>query len=204
MVGRLPATLDLNDPDDPDTQAPDVKVYTKRGDDGTTGLLYGGRVPKDDLRTAAYGTVDETVSALGLARAELTGDLHDQVLAIQRELFVVGAQLATDADRWDRLEAGVSRVDDAMVDAIDRRIDACVDRHPLPKQFVVPGGNRAAAALDLARTVCRRAERHVVSMQRAGLLPDEAPMRYLNRLADELYVLAREVEGSHVPSREAR
>ena len=181
-----------------------MKVYTKRGDDGTTGLLYGGRVDKHDVRTTAYGTVDETVSALGLARAELSGDLHDLVLTIQRELFVVGAQLATDAAKWDRLEVGVSRVDAAMVDAVAARIDACVERHPLPDTFVVPGGNRAAAALDLARTVCRRAERHVVAMARAGMLPDDAPLRYLNRLADELYVLAREVEGTHLPSRQDR
>jgi cob(I)alamin adenosyltransferase len=184
-----------------------VKVYTKRGDDGTTGLLYGGRVPKDDLRTSAYGTVDETCSALGLARAELVDDparahLHDLVLTIQRELFVVGAQLATLDEHWDRLEVGVSKVDAAMVDAIDARIDACVERHPLPKTFVVPGGNRAAAALDLARTVCRRAEREVVAMKGAGILPDDAPLRYLNRCADELYVLAREVEGTHLASRE--
>jgi cob(I)alamin adenosyltransferase len=186
-----------------------VKVYTKRGDDGTTGLLYGGRVDKDDLRTSAYGTVDETCSALGLARAELQHDpglahLHDLVLTIQRELFVVGAQLATRVDHWDRLEVGVSRVDDAMVDAIDARIDACVARHPLPRTFVVPGGTRAAAALDLARTVCRRAEREVVAMKRADLLPDDAPLRYLNRCADELYVLAREAEGTHLASREHR
>ncbi|MEX0836564.1 MAG: cob(I)yrinic acid a,c-diamide adenosyltransferase [Nitriliruptor sp.] len=184
-----------------------MKVYTKRGDDGTTGLLYGGRVPKDDLRTHAYGTVDETCSALGLARAELPAEgdgahLHQQVLTIQRELFVVGAQLATLEEHWAKLEVGISKVDDAMVDAIDVRIDACVARHPLPQHFVVPGGNRAAAALDLARTVCRRAEREVVAMQRAGLLPDEAPLRYLNRVADELYVLAREVEGTHLASRE--
>ena len=183
-----------------------MKVYTKRGDDGTTGLLYGGRVPKDDLRTSAYGTVDETCSALGLARAELAsnGDdahLHDAVLTIQRELFVVGAQLATLEEHWDRLDVGVSKVDDAMVDAVDARIDACVERHPLPTTFVVPGGSRAAAALDLARTVCRRAEREVVAMQRAGILPEIAPLRYLNRVADELYVLAREVEGVHLPSR---
>ena len=181
-----------------------MKVYTKTGDDGTTGLLYGGRVDKHDVRTTAYGTVDETCSALGLARAELDGDLHDAVLAVQRELFVVGAQLATRADHWGRLEVGVSRVDDAMVDDLDRRIDACVARHPLPQQFVVPGGNRAAAALDLARTVCRRAERCTVAMDRAGLLPDDAPVRYLNRCADYLYVLAREVEGSHLPSRDPR
>lgn len=179
-----------------------MKVYTKKGDDGTTGLLFGGRVDKDDLRTTAYGTVDEACSALGLARAELDGDLHDGVLAIQRELFVIGAQLATDVAHWDRLEVGVSRVDAAMVDVVAARIDASVARHPLPKTFVVPGGNRAAAALDLARTVCRRAERHVVAMKRAGFLPDDAPLHYLNRCADELYVLAREVEGSHLPSRE--
>jgi cob(I)alamin adenosyltransferase len=179
-----------------------VKVYTKTGDDGTTGLLYGGRVDKHDLRTTAYGTVDETCSALGLARAELVGDLHGRVLDIQRELFVVGAQLATLDEHWDRLSVGVSRVDDAMVDRLDDRIDACVARHPLPQHFVVPGGNRPAAALDLARTVCRRAERYTVAMDRAGMLPDDAPVRYLNRCADYLYVLAREIEGTHVPSRE--
>jgi cob(I)alamin adenosyltransferase len=182
-----------------------VKVYTKRGDDGTTGLLYGGRVDKHDLRTTAYGTVDETCSALGLARAELGQDgpahLHDEVLRIQRELFVVGAQLATLDEHWDRLEPGVSRVDEAMVDDLDRRIDASVDRHPLPKEFVVPGGTRAAAALDLARTVCRRAEREVVAMDRAGILPDQTALRYLNRCADLLYVLAREAEGTHTSSR---
>ncbi len=184
-----------------------MKVYTKRGDDGTTGLLYGGRVDKDDLRTTAYGTVDETCSALGLARAELIDDpevasLHDLVLRIQRELFVVGAQLATLEEHWDRLEPGVSRVDDGMVDALDALIDASVERHPLPQHFVVPGGTRVAAGLDLARTVCRRAERHVVALNRAGGLPDEAALRYLNRCADLLYVLAREAEGTHLASRE--
>ena len=180
-----------------------VKVYTKRGDDGTTGLLYGGRVEKDDLRTSAYGTVDETVSVLGMARAELTGHLHDLVLEVQREMFVLGAQLATRVDDWERLDVGVSRVDDAMVDALDGRIDASVERHPLPNEFVVPGGTRAAAALDVARTVCRRAERHVVALRRADLLPDDAPLRYLNRCSDYLYVLAREAEGEHLPSRES-
>jgi cob(I)alamin adenosyltransferase len=181
-----------------------VRVYTRRGDDGTTGLLHGGRIRKDDLRTEAYGTVDETCSALGLARAELeTADpMHARVLELQRELFVLGAQLATDPSRWDRLEVGVSRVDDAMVDALEVRIDASVERHPLPTTFVVPGGTRAAAALDLARTICRRAERHVVALHAAGGLGDDAPLRYLNRCADLLYVLAREVEGTHLPSRD--
>ncbi|MDX1657614.1 MAG: cob(I)yrinic acid a,c-diamide adenosyltransferase [Nitriliruptorales bacterium] len=180
-----------------------MKVYTKRGDDGTTGLLYGGRVDKDDLRTEAYGTVDETVSALGLARAEIAEDhhLHDVILEVQRELFCVGAQLATKSEDWDRLEVGVSKVDDGMVAALEERIDASTERHPLPDEFVVPGGNRAAAALDLGRAMIRRAERAVVAMKRSDLLPDETPLRYLNRCSDLLYVLAREVEGRHVPSR---
>lgn len=186
-----------------DLQGANVKIYTKKGDDGTTGLLYGGRVDKDDLRTSAYGTVDELCSALGLARAELTGDLHDTVLFIQRELFVLGAQLATAKEHWGQLTPGVSQVTEEMVDAIDMRIDACVARHPLPTSFVVPGGNRTAAALDLARTICRRAERDVVAMKRADMLLDMVPLRYLNRLADELYVMAREVEGEHLPSRPA-
>ena len=181
-----------------------MKVYTRKGDDGTTGLLYGGRVDKDDLRTHAYGTVDEAVSALGLARCELDGAPAEVVLDIQRQLFAVGAQLATRVEEWDRLEVGVSRVDDAMVSALEERIDAAVATHPLPREFVVPGGNRAAAALDLARTVVRRAERAVVAMDRAGLLPDSAPLRYLNRLSDYLFVLARSVEGDHVPSRANR
>ncbi len=178
-----------------------MKVYTKRGDDGTTGLLYGGRVRKDDLRTMAYGTVDETVSALGMARADLDGDLADLVLEVQRELFALAAQLATHTDDWGKLQVGVSRVDQAMVDALDTRIDASTERHPLPGEFVVPGGSRPAAALDLARTICRRAERHVVSMKAEDLLSEDAPLQYLNRLSDYLYVLAREVEGEHVSSR---
>lgn len=178
-----------------------MRVYTKAGDKGDTSLLYGGRVPKDHPRTAAYGTTDEVVSALGLARAELEGEFHDAVLAVQRELFVVGAQLATDPQRWDRLEAHVSRVEDDMVSDLERRIDVLVEQHPLPREFVVPGGSRAAAALDLARTICRRAERAVVTMVRGGLLPDEVVLRYLNRLSDYLYVLARAVETEHLPSR---
>ncbi|WP_370328109.1 cob(I)yrinic acid a,c-diamide adenosyltransferase [Euzebya sp.] len=185
-----------------------MKVYTKRGDDGTTGLLYGGRVDKDDLRTSAYGTVDETVSALGMARAALPegegpeGRWHDAVLTIQRELFVVGAQLATHSDHWPKLTVGVSLTTPEMVDVLESRIDALTEAHPLPQAFVVPGASPAGAAIDLARTICRRAERYVVAMQRADLLPDDAPLRYLNRLSDYLFVLARAVEGGrHTPTR---
>ena len=166
------------------------KIYTKTGDAGETALSNGARVAKHSLRVKAYGTVDECVSALGMARAELDGELHDLVLEVQRELFALGAQLATHLEDHDRLQVGVSRVDATMVDALDGRIDASTDRHPLPTSFVVPGGTRAAAALDLARTVCRRAERRAVSLAREASL--EAPgLRYLNRLSDLLFVLAR-------------
>lgn len=180
-----------------------MKVYTKRGDDGTTGLLYGGRVDKDDLRTEAYGTVDEAVSALGGARALLgRGEWHDAVLALQRELFVLGAQLATHPDHWPQLTDEVSRVTPAMVDRLEAGIDALTARYPLPQEFVVPGQQPAGAAIDLARTIIRRAERRAVTLQRAGALPDDVALRYLNRVSDHLFVLARAVEGGdHVPSR---
>lgn len=181
-----------------------MKVYTRRGDDGTTGLLYGGRVDKDDLRTEAYGTVDEAVSALGLARAELVDETpwHDAVLRIQRELFVVGAQLATATDHWPQLSDGVSRVTPAMTTRLESAIDELTAAHPLPKEFTVPGGRPAGAAIDLARTIIRRAERLVVRMRRTELLPDDVILHYLNRVSDYLFVLARAVEGGqHTPTR---
>ncbi len=173
-----------------------MKVYTKRGDDGTTGLLYGGRVDKDDLRTEAYGTVDEACSALGLARAALTAEpqWHDEVLRVQRELFVLGAQLATHTDHWDQLSDEVSRVTPGMVDVLEQRIDELTARFPLPREFVVPGQRPPGAAVDLARTIVRRAERTCVAMHRRDLLPDDLLLRYLNRLSDYLFVLARAVE----------
>lgn len=181
-----------------------MKVYTRRGDDGTTGLLYGGRVDKDDLRTDAYGTVDEAVSALGLARAELADDprWHEAVLSVQRQLFVVGAQLATHTDHWPQLSDGVSRVTPGMTADLENAIDQLTAAHPLPGEFTVPGAGRTGAAIDLARTVVRRAERLVVRMRRAGMLPDDVILHYLNRLSDYLFVLARAVEGGqHTPTR---
>ena len=174
-----------------------MKVYTKRGDDGTTGLLYGGRVDKDDLRTDAYGTVDEACSALGLARAQLIDEpeWHDRVLAAQREMFVLGAQLATHTDHWSQLTDRVSRIVPDMIDAMETAIDELTDAQPLPEEFVVPGQRPAGAAIDLARTIVRRAERIVVAMHRRELLPDDLLVRYLNRLSDYLFVLARCVEG---------
>lgn len=181
-----------------------MKVYTRTGDDGTTGLLYGGRVHKDDLRTEAYGTTDEAVSALGMARAALgESPWSEAVLTVQRELFVLGAQLATRADHWPKLTDGVSRVTEAMIDRLEVAIDGLTGQHPLPQEFVVPGGSPAGAALDLGRTIVRRGERQVVALRRDGELPDDVPLRYLNRLSDYLFVLARSVEGgAYTPTRE--
>jgi cob(I)alamin adenosyltransferase len=183
-------------------------VATGRGDDGTTGLLFGGdRVFKDDLRTEAFGAVDEAVAALGLARAELAhvGAAHarttaftglaDLILRIQRELFVVGAELATAPDAKDRQRDGETRVSQAMVDEMDailREMEAVIE---LPREFVVPGETRASAGLEMARTILRRAERRSVTLA----LHDEALaagrlLPYLNRLADLLWILARVAE----------
>jgi cob(I)alamin adenosyltransferase len=169
-----------------------MKIYTKRGDDGTTGLLYGGRVDKDDIRTEVYGTLDETVSALGIARAGgLSPRVEEIVVRIQREMFVVGAQLATAEGNQGKLQVGVSKVAPEMVDQAEHEIDALLEEHPLPQEFVLPGETMASAGLDLARSTIRRAERQAVRMSKAGLVSDEVVLRYLNRVSDLLFALAR-------------
>lgn len=170
-----------------------VKIYTRKGDDGTTGLWYGGRVAKSDPRPEAYGAVDEAASALGLARAAAgaQSDVADDVLALQRELFVAGAELATAPEAQHRLEAGVSRVSPAMVDRLEEVIDRYMQHVDLPPKFVVPGGSELSARLDLARTLLRRAERRVVDLDRAGELADTTVLRYLNRASDAAFAMAR-------------
>jgi len=182
-------------------------VATKKGDDGTTGLLFGGdRIPKDDLRTEAYGTLDETVAALGLARAELDvkrrldalppalAEIEPLILRIQRELFVAGAELAANPAAWERLQDGTTRVSAAMVAGIETLLADYEERIAFPKEFVVAGETRTSAALELARTIVRRAERRAVTLDRAGLVPGPHLLAYLNRLADLLWVLARAAE----------
>jgi len=177
------------------------RIYTKTGDDGTTGLLYGGRVSKADPATEAFGTTDEAVAALGLARSLCDDpDLGSDILLLQRELFVVGADLATNPKERGRLEPGVSLVSDEMVRRLERRIDDLVARRPLPDVFIVPGANPGSAALDLARTVVRRAERQVVELERAGREVNPQILRYLNRLSDLLFVLARGQAGEAEPA----
>ncbi len=176
------------------------RIYTKTGDDGTTGLLYGGRVPKDDLLTEAYGTTDEAVAALGLARALADNEeIRASLLALQRELFVVGADLATDPSSRSKLEPGVSLVTPAMVEQLEQQIDDLVAARPLPQAFIVPGANAASAAIDLARSIVRRAERNVVALERADRVVNPEVRRYLNRLSDLLFVVARWQAGEAEP-----
>jgi cob(I)alamin adenosyltransferase len=182
-------------------------VATTRGDDGTTGLLYGGaRISKDDPRTEAYGAIDEAVAALGLARANVglkrssgvlppaLGGLGDVILRIQRELFVVGAELATNPEAWDRLEDGRTRVSLEMVQGIETMLLELEAHITMPTEFVVPGETPTSAALELARTILRRAERRAVALRREGFVPGDQLLRYLNRLADLVWVLARAAE----------
>ncbi len=175
-------------------------IYTRTGDDGTTGRLFGGRISKAHPAAGASGDVDETVAAIGLARALAADErLRRDLLELQRELFVVGADLAADPANRDRLEPGVSLVTDAMVERLETRIDELVLAHPLPAAFVVPGANPVSAALDVARAVARRAERSAVAMREAGSPVGEPVLRYLNRLSDLLFVLARVEAGEEEP-----
>jgi len=177
------------------------RIYTKTGDDGTTGLLYGGRVPKNDLVTEAYGTTDEAVAMLGLARALAADEVMRQdLLTLQRELFVVGADLAANPRERRKLEAEVSLVTEKMVKRLERRIDDLVAERQLPEVFIVPGANPASAAIDGARAIVRRAERAVVGLEQAQREVNPEVRRYLNRLSDLLFVLARWQAGESEPA----
>lgn len=175
-----------------------MKIYTKKGDDGTTGLLYGGRVSKNDLRTEAYGATDEAVAAIGLARSlsPSPAELGALLLELQRQLFVVGAELATAPENARKLKPGVSKVTEDMVAALEAEIDRITSIAPLPNYFIVPGSTTVSAALDLARSVVRRAERAVVSLAGERMLGDDVVLRYLNRLSDLLFAAARWEENS--------
>ena len=171
-----------------------TRIYTRKGDDGTTSLWYGGRVAKTDARTEAYGSIDEAGAALGVARSLCRPDdaeLAADILRLQRELFVAGAELATAPQAEERLQEGISRIDDDMVAALEPIIDRYMDRVDLPPKFVISGGTTLSAQLDVARTVIRRAERRVVALMEEGQLASEAVMRYLNRASDLVFAMAR-------------
>ena len=170
-----------------------MKIYTRKGDDGTTGLWYGGRVAKFHGRPEAYGSVDEAASALGMARAaaERGGELYEDILRVQGELFVAGAELATAPEAAGRLEPGVSQVTRGMVDRLEADIDRYMDRVELPPKFTIPGGTELSARLDVARAAVRRAERRVSALKAEGDLADATVLTYLNRLSDALFAMAR-------------
>jgi cob(I)alamin adenosyltransferase len=169
--------------------------YTGKGDDGTTGLLYGGRVAKDSALPMAYGAVDEAQAFIGLARVQFEpgSDVDDLLVHVARDLWVLMAELATAPENRHKLTPGEMSVDQAMLDALETHVEAVESKFEVPKSFVVPGQNAGAAALDVARAVVRRCERHAVSAAGEGSLA----IPYLNRLSSLLWAMARWVEGDH-------
>ena len=178
-----------------------MKIYTRKGDDGTTGLFYGGRVAKDSPRIELNGAVDEAQAVLGLARAETAaeGELDQMLVRLEREMYVLMAEVATATANRPKLAPGTTLVTEEMVSALESDIDAVSERFPMLTEFVVPGHNRVSAALDVARTVVRRAERLLGATDLADEGSHVGP--YLNRLSDLLWTLARWQEGEHLSSR---
>ncbi|HSD67624.1 MAG TPA: cob(I)yrinic acid a,c-diamide adenosyltransferase [Vicinamibacteria bacterium] len=166
-----------------------MKIYTKTGDRGETGLLGGARVPKDHPRVAAYGDVDETNAAIGAVRALAEGPLERLLFRVQKDLFAIGAQLA-DPTHEVAAERAKAAVTPAQGRQLERAIDAREKGLPPLRSFVLPGGTPTSALLHQARTVCRRAERSVVGLSRQSGV-DPRIVVYLNRLSDLLFVLAR-------------
>lgn len=177
-----------------------MKIYTRTGDDGTTGLFFGGRVPKDDVRPAAYGDVDELQASIGVARAVATpqDDLAEILLSVQRDLWVLMAELATAEENQHKLTDGQTRVTAEMVAALESTIDGVSERFEAPTEFVVPGGTVIGAHLDVARTVARRAERAAMAVP----APGSQVLPYLNRASDLLWTLARWQDGESLRVRD--
>jgi cob(I)alamin adenosyltransferase len=182
-----------------------MQIYTRTGDDGTTGLFFGGRVRKDDPRPEAYGTVDEAQAAIGWARATsnaaataTSAELDDILVHTERDLWVLMAELATLPANDHKLVAGKTRVTGDMVDALEPLIDGATARFDMPKDFVIPGGSPVAAALDVARTIVRRAERAALVVA----APESHVVPYLNRLSDLLWALARWQEGTSIRAKD--
>jgi cob(I)alamin adenosyltransferase len=188
-----------------------MKIYTRRGDDGTTGLLFGGRVAKDSELPSAYGAVDEAQAALGLARAsaERGSELDRHLVDLEADLWVLMAELATDPANRAKLTAEQNLVTAGMVSALEQRIDELSARFEPPTEFVVPGGTVTGAQLDVARTVVRRAERDVLRALaalagRGTPVDDSHVVAYLNRLSDLLWTMARWQEGDSLTARSSR
>lgn len=176
-----------------------MRIYTRGGDDGTTGLLFGGRVPKNSPAPSACGDVDEAQAAIGVARAVVDpgSELHALLVSVQRDLWVLMAELATAVANRDKLRPGETLVTRTMVERLEARIDDMAARFDPPAEFVVPGQTSTAAFLDLARTVVRRAERGALAAAASG----SHVVPYLNRLSDLLWTMARGQEGDALPAR---
>ena len=179
-----------------------MKIYTKKGDNGDTSLLYGAGVSKDDIAPEAYGSVDELVASLGLIRAEskLPTDVKDTIFRIQRELFIVGAELATDKSKRKKLSEGKTLVTEEMIINLEKDIDNLTEKNGLPNFFVVPGENIISAKLDWSRVISRRAERKCVTWYKTLDMSDSKVLIYLNRLSDLLWMMARDFEKDWTPS----
>ena len=168
------------------------RVYTKFGDQGETSLLYGGRVSKNNPHSEAYGITDEAVSAMGLARS-LSEDprVKDTLRDLQRDLFTIAAELATDPGKYDLFQQHFKPVTPEMVESLEQTIDSLEEDVDIPTVFILPGGTPASSAIDMARCIIRTAERRVVALKEEGLLTNDHILAYLNRLGDLLFVLAR-------------
>lgn len=163
----------------------EMKVYTRTGDDGTTSLFSGKRVPKHDLRIKSYGTIDELNSWMGAIRDQANRDIQDELIVIQKDLMTIGAQLAT-----DKGELPIAKINATHVAVLEKSIDRVTDELPPLKNFVLPGGHPLVSNTHLARSVCRRAERYITELK--DLTPIESEIIfYINRLSDYLFTLAR-------------
>ena len=168
-----------------------MKTFNKKGDKGETSLLYGVRVAKCDDRCEVYGTIDEAVSMLGLAKNFCRPEVQDIVFSLQRDLFVIGAEIATPEEHYPQMAAKGRVITPEMVQKLEDLIDEFEDKIDMPREFIIPGACVSSAALDVARTVVRRAERRVVAFKHSGKFVNEEILKYLNRLADLIFTLAR-------------
>ena len=169
-----------------------MKIYTKTGDDGTTGLVGGARVSKADARIDCYGTIDELNAAVGLSAVAASDDTRERLLAVQHELFIIGAILATPDEKSPK-NVTLPPLEQSSVDRLEHEIDSTEAELPVLRNFILPGGSELSARLHLARTICRRGERLLVALCKpGGATVDPILVKYLNRLSDWLFVHARQ------------
>jgi cob(I)alamin adenosyltransferase len=169
-----------------------MRIYTRSGDDGTTGLLFGGRVSKADPRCEAYGAADHAVSVMGMARALTSDDrLKTMLLQTQREMFTVSAELATDIQNQEQFRSTFRAISASETERLEQWIDELKASVELPPKFIIPGASQASSAMDMARTAMRNAERRIVDLMEQGMLANIEVLHYVNRLGDLLFMMAR-------------